>query len=182
VEEKQMQRDEEIRSRLQAQRQIWVETVKSAADRLSNLIGPSSYDVAWLASLVGQLATQESQYAELRGQLRQETSKAQAADASRHLQGERKAIAEIILKVMGETDSSCNCECFVSPEEWAKRQERFANNALLVLIHDGNDLSKFCNYDYMQYELIAKMDAALKEHGYYIENCTTWYSGVYSTR
>ena len=71
-------REKEIQIRLESQREIWVETVKSAADHLSGLIGPSSNDVAWLSSLVGQLAMQASDYSELRGRLIEERSKEKA--------------------------------------------------------------------------------------------------------
>ena len=68
------EREKEIQNRLESQRDVWVETVKTAADRLSSLISPSVNDVAWLASLVGQLAMQASDYSELRGRLAEERS------------------------------------------------------------------------------------------------------------
>ena len=63
------EREKEIQNRLELQRDVWVETVKTAADRLSGLISPSVDEVAWLASLVGKLAMQASDYSELRGRL-----------------------------------------------------------------------------------------------------------------
>ena len=69
-------REKEIQNRLESQRDVWADTVKAAADRLSGMSTPSANDVAWLASLVGQLAMQVSEYSELRGRLAEEKSKA----------------------------------------------------------------------------------------------------------
>ena len=69
-------REKEIQNRLESQREIWAETVRSAADRLSGAIGPSADEVAWLSSVVGQLAVQASEYSELRGKLTKERAKA----------------------------------------------------------------------------------------------------------
>lgn len=59
----------EIQSRIDGKHELWVESVRSATERMLSMKTPSASDVAWLASVVGQLAVQASEYSELRGKL-----------------------------------------------------------------------------------------------------------------
>ena len=61
----------------------------------------------------------------------------------------------------------------------AARNEKYGLDAVLILVHDGGDLARFCNYDYECYRAIERLAAALGKAGYFIENCTGWYSAVY---
>jgi hypothetical protein len=67
-------KENDIQIKLESQRELWVSTVRSIADRLSSLVGPSASDVAWLSGMVGQLAIQSSDYSETRGRLIEKNS------------------------------------------------------------------------------------------------------------
>lgn len=96
-----------------------------------------------------------------------------------HLNDEQKRIADSIVRVLGSKASGGGCRAFYSPEEWTERGEDYGANSKLVLVHDGGDLARFCNYDHRDYEAINRLDNALREIGYYVECCTCWYSAVY---
>lgn len=99
-------------------------------------------------------------------------------DTSR-LSGEALKIASVIKRVLGKGASGGGCKAFYTPQQWAERGESYGRNSALVVVHDGGDLAPYCNYDYGSYDLIEKMNAALKKIGYYLESCTCWYSAVY---
>jgi len=95
-----------------------------------------------------------------------------------HLVGESLKIASVIKIVLGE-GASGGSKAFYTPKQWEERGESYGHKSSLIVVHDGGDLAPYCNYDYECYGLIEKMDAALKEIGYYLESCTCWYSAVY---
>lgn len=96
----------------------------------------------------------------------------------------QKKIAEVILKVVRETwPDACGggCRAFYSPREWRQRGEEYGTDSLLVVVHDGGDMAYF--FDWMcESVLREKMDAALREVGYYAEQCTCWYSAIYEAK
>ena len=96
-----------------------------------------------------------------------------------HLSGDAIKIANVIKLIMGEGASGGGCKAFYTPKQWAERGESYGQQSALIVVHDGGDLAPYCNYNYECYRLIEKMDAALKEIGYYLESCTCWYSAVY---
>lgn len=98
---------------------------------------------------------------------------------TKNLTGEALRIASVVKLVMGEGVSGGGCKAFYSPQEWIEKGEEYGARSTLILVHDGGDLAPYCNYDYECYGLIEKMNKALGEFGYYIENCTSWYSAVY---
>lgn len=96
-----------------------------------------------------------------------------------HLIGECRKVAEIVKSVLGSKADDGGCKSFYAPDEWKAKGERFGTQSVLVLSHDGGDLAPYCNYDYMQYDKIDKLSDVLGKAGYYVENCTSWYSAVY---
>ena len=94
---------------------------------------------------------------------------------------EAAKIADIILGLARERDLTYTggCRAFYSPAEWRERGETYGNKALLVVVHDGGDLSAFFNYDCGAYLLIDAMTERLRAHGLYAEPCTGWYTGIY---
>lgn len=100
--------------------------------------------------------------------------------ATDHLNDEQKKIAGVMLEVAGKKASGGGCRAFYTPEEWIDRGESYGKESKLIVCHDGGDLAKFCNFDYQQYKAIDRMEKALAEIGYYVEQCTSWYSAVYA--
>ena len=96
-----------------------------------------------------------------------------------HLAGDCLKVAEIVREVLGPKADDGGCKPFYSPEEWVAKGERFGTKSVLVLVHDGGDLAPYCNYDYMEYEKVGRLSDALEKSGFYVENCTSWYSAVY---
>ena len=96
-----------------------------------------------------------------------------------HLTGDQLRIAKAILDVLPKGASGGGCTAFYTPKAWAERGETYGLNSKLILCHDGGDLARFCNYDYMDYAAIDRLSARLAEIGCYVECCTSWYSAVY---
>ena len=81
------------------------------------------------------------------------------------------------------------CKAFYSPTEWKDREEVYGSDAHLVVVYDGGDMRPVFNigvayYDdcatRKPYSLYEGMQAALREAGLYFDECTSWYSAVYS--
>jgi hypothetical protein len=68
---------------------------------------------------------------------------------------------------------------FLTPQQWAKRKEPYAENAIMVVIHDDYDVGPFFSYDAMDYEALEFMQKVLEQLGFYSEQGTAWYSGIY---
>lgn len=110
----------------------------------------------------------------------------------------RRAYAVIVayLKGRGFTDNG-GCKTFYSPAEWAAREESYGTKSRLVVVYDGGAIRPVFSMDaaydldcaaYRQtgkqhtpYALYEGMQAKLREAGLYFEECTGWYSAVYST-
>lgn len=91
-----------------------------------------------------------------------------------------KAIVRVIQR---QTDCEpCNpgCRTFYSQDQWLARNEQYGNKAVLVIVHDGGDFAPFFNWDYCDYEAVEAMRVGLEKIGYYVEQCTSWYSAVYA--
>lgn len=95
-----------------------------------------------------------------------------------------KAIMELFQALEDATPeyplSSGGCVVFYSPEEWKARGERYGRDAELIIVYDGGDHGMYFSHSYECYEAIEKMRLALEKVGVYTEECTHWYSGVYS--
>ena len=62
-------------------------------------------------------------------------------------------------------------------EEW---DGEYGKNALLILQHyRGDPLYPYVNYDGGQYGKIEQLSDALSAAGFWVEDCTGWYSAVY---
>lgn len=98
-----------------------------------------------------------------------------------HLIGECYKVAEIVKGVLGSRANDGGNDTFFAPEVWKAKGEKYGVESVLVLVHDGGDLAPYCNYDYMEYDKIDKLSDVLGKSGYYVENCTSWYSAVYKS-
>ena len=96
-----------------------------------------------------------------------------------NLSGESKKVADIVNSVMGEDAYGGGCKAYYTPDEWRERGESYGTESVLILVHDGSDLASYCNIDYGCVSRIEKLRIALEKNGYYVENCTGWYSAVY---
>ena len=68
---------------------------------------------------------------------------------------------------------------FFTPAQWALRAEAHGNHALLVVQHDGGPLAPYFNWDYEDGAALQHLNMALTPLGFYAEQCTSWYSGIY---
>lgn len=91
-----------------------------------------------------------------------------------------KTIMDTMTLVNGTVDTG-GCKTFYSPAEWKARGEEYCRNAELIVVYDGGAVAGFFGYDYEQYDLINDMDQQLFNAGFYSEQGTTWYSGIYET-
>ena len=106
---------------------------------------------------------------------------------------------EIIVAYLKEHDcaETGGCRAFYSPAEWKDREEKYGTDSHLVVVYDGGALRPVFSMDdayehdcdnYQQtgekrepYALYEGMQKKLREAGLYFEECTGWYSAVYST-
>lgn len=102
------------------------------------------------------------------------------------LKGLGRAAADVILNTAraacGGEISTGGCRAFYSPAQWKDRDEEYGTKSLLVVVHDGGDLARFFNHDYMDYKAIEQMDKALRAMGVYAESCTCWYTAIYKDK
>ena len=105
---------------------------------------------------------------------------------------------EIIVAYLKERGVSDNggCKAFYSPAEWAAREESYGTKSSLVIVYDGGAMRPVFSMDaaydldcaiYQEtgkkrepYSLYEGMQAKLREAGLYFEECTRWYSAIYS--
>jgi len=66
------------------------------------------------------------------------------------------------------------------PSEWKRRGEQFCTSALLVITYDGSDMKRACSLDGYDYALNEAFQKMLGELGYFFEEGTHWYGGVYA--
>lgn len=92
-----------------------------------------------------------------------------------------KAAYEAIMEVLREEKAlyTGGCTAFRSPAEWKARGERYGHESALVVIYDGGSHRPFFTLDEECYDLVEKMQAALRKHGMRFEEATTWYGAVY---
>lgn len=99
------------------------------------------------------------------------------------------------LKEHGFADNG-GCQAFYSPAEWAAREEKYGSRSLLVIVYDGGAVRPVFSMDgaydldcavYREtgkkrkpYSLYEGMQAKLREAGLYFEECTGYYSAIYS--
>jgi len=95
------------------------------------------------------------------------------------LNDEERKIANAIVEMLGESCSGGGCRAFYGAPEWRTRGEDWGNDAVLVIVHDGGDLAPFCNWYYGQHKCVEELQGLLDKLGYYVEQCTSWYSAVY---
>lgn len=70
---------------------------------------------------------------------------------------------------------------FYTPEEWKTRGEEYCNrNAALVVAYNGGDAGQYFNYDYCRYAALEGLNKALNAVGYFFEDATGRYGGVYA--
>jgi hypothetical protein len=100
-----------------------------------------------------------------------------------HLSGEALKIAcEIKSMIHEDKDGEPyggGCTAFYSPEQWRERGEKYGLDSVLILCHDGGDLSVYCNPYENNYINRDRLESVLQSLGYWYEPCTTWYSAVY---
>ncbi len=89
--------------------------------------------------------------------------------------------ANVILEFLQEKDAAYHGGGgkFYSPEEWADRGEQYGLRSQLIITHDGGDHAPAFNIDYGAYEFQEELVGRLRNHGLYVEQCTSWYSAVY---
>lgn len=100
---------------------------------------------------------------------------------------EGKKAYRTILKILREQEMTYTggCTPFYSPRQWAAREEQYGADSLLIVVYDGGDLAHVFNGDqasengYCFHESLRK---ALEEAGFYVEECTNWYSAVYKLK
>lgn len=91
-----------------------------------------------------------------------------------------KLVEKIASEVLKEKEIfTGGCNPFYTPEEWRARGEEYGLNSELIICHDGGDYAYLCNTDHGFYELTDMFSQKLKEHGYFLEACTCWYSALY---
>jgi hypothetical protein len=79
--------------------------------------------------------------------------------------------AAVIRRVLGK-DFTCYTRSEFDGE--------YGKGALLILVHESCDpLWPYVNYDGLQYDKIEELADALSAAGFWVEDCTGWYSGVY---
>jgi predicted aconitase len=100
-------------------------------------------------------------------------------------QGQRAhAIIVAFLTELGLT-STGGCTPFYAPAEWKRRGEKYGTSSHLVVVYDGSPAKHVFNMDRAAeedepYAAQEALQAKLHEAGLYIEECTGWYSAVYS--
>jgi hypothetical protein len=100
-----------------------------------------------------------------------------------HLDGTARIVADLVVATLtadlGKAPYAGGCRAFYSPQEWVARGERYGRDAVLILVHDGGDLSYYCNPDKGDHAAVRILSDALRAHGFFIQACTCWYSAIY---
>jgi hypothetical protein len=112
-----------------------------------------------------------------------EDSMAQSDFGTDHLNGKARGLANAIVRWLtarnGQAPYGGGCRAFYSAKEWRERGEDYGTTGVLVLVHDGGDLAPYCSWDYCQYAAMDDFRSFLEGRGYYVEQCTSWYSAIY---
>lgn len=110
-----------------------------------------------------------------------------------HLDGDAREVAALITETIkrhgratGEPDDwepqGRGCKVFRSRRRHIELGETYGHHAVLIVVHDGGDAAPFFNSDYQSYESINVMNKALRDAGYWAEQCTSWYTAIYESR
>jgi hypothetical protein len=107
------------------------------------------------------------------------------------------AIITEYLRAHGRTDTG-GCKAFYSPVEWSAKGQEYGGRSHLVIAYDRSDLGPVFSMDHAYeldcahyrktgtsrepYGLYEGMQEKLREAGLYFEECTRWYSAVYSVK
>lgn len=91
-----------------------------------------------------------------------------------HLTDEQREIAQTILKA-ANAEYSGGCRAFYTPDEWKDKGEEYGLNSVLIVVHDGGDLSPVFGIDGDPRDVWQ----ALTAKGFWFEPCTCWYSAIY---
>ena len=67
---------------------------------------------------------------------------------------------------------------FRSPEDKDYAEEEFADDALLLLFHDGGDIKTCVSREWGEQELIDRFENHLLRHGFVRKACMGWYSAI----
>lgn len=96
------------------------------------------------------------------------------------LDADGKKAWEVIVKLLIDLEQTKTggCKAFHTPKEWAKREE-YGEDSVLIVCHDGGDLSYVFNVDKGGASLFDKMTKVLNKSGFYPEPCTSWYTAIY---
>lgn len=68
---------------------------------------------------------------------------------------------------------------FYGPQEWAEQGERYGERAVLVVRFGGAEAARFFNYDRLDYAALEGLQEALRAVGYFHEDATGTYAGIY---
>lgn len=91
-----------------------------------------------------------------------------------------KVIMDTMTLANGTVDTG-GCITFYSPQQWKAKGELNCLDAELIVVYDGGAVARFFSYGYACYDLINDMDEQLSNAGFYSEQGTNWYSGIYET-
>lgn len=83
-----------------------------------------------------------------------------------------------VLRTEGATWTG-GCTAFRSPSEWKERGEKYGTESALIVVYDGGSHRPYFTLDEECYDLVEKMQQALRKHGMRFEEATTWYGAVY---
>jgi len=96
-----------------------------------------------------------------------------------------KRAAEIIRDFCAEHELGSGQRVFISPAEWRDRGERYGNQSLLVVMHEGTDANRCLSMDGAfgqnggDYSLHEALVEKLADAGVYLEQMFGWSSAVY---
>lgn len=93
------------------------------------------------------------------------------------------------------------CKAFYSPKEWEDKGEKYGKGCVLIVVYDGGDLRPYFNMDacyeghhmlcefltgmgkdishLKPYDMYENLRESLRKEGFFVEECTGWYSAVY---
>ena len=93
--------------------------------------------------------------------------------------GVAEKVLQAAAKALGAIPYTGGCNTYYTVDKWKERKEEFGLNSELIICHDGGDFASLCNWSYCDYGAMDRFQDELKKYGYYVEQCTCWYSAVY---
>ncbi len=97
----------------------------------------------------------------------------------------QREAADIVMRVAQHIEPRTldnGCRDFYTPDEWRARGESYGLNGALIVVHDGGNLAPLFNWDYGVGNSVSATGKALEAAGFYVEQCTSWYSAIYDER